>query len=396
MNVVCICGGFGFPVGVASSKRILLIGRGLVEEGADFEVLHIGPSAIPENTERSGEVGGVRFKYLSPSVRASKYWWVRVLCYLWGAIALPAALWRRAPSVVYIYYQGGLMNLWALCCSRILGIIAVQEACEWWPDTPKKSSINSFLYRYVMFRLSSGALVISPGIAERIHKVSTRNYSQIRIPVLVDPFEEQCPRGPEIDLSCKSRFTLLWCGAVHAYLDDVRFLIDALYRVTSCYKVDAVLRVCGPCDELLKEKLTEYASQRCIDVGHIHFTGFVSDCFLWQYCVNADALVMPLWNDDRSVTRFPTKMGLYVAAGSPIVTAAVGAIPDYLDHEETALFYEPGDSDSLAKSIYRLANERELGKKLSENASRTVLSRLDYRTHGKRLKDWLSSLERGK
>ena len=63
-HVLCVCSGIGFPHGLASSKRIVLIGKSLIEGGVDFSVLHVGGSPIDRNTTNEGTYEGIIFEYL--------------------------------------------------------------------------------------------------------------------------------------------------------------------------------------------------------------------------------------------------------------------------------------------------------------------------------------------
>jgi glycosyltransferase involved in cell wall biosynthesis len=59
-----------------------------------------------------------------------------------------------------------------------------------------------------------------------------------------------------------------------------------------------------------------------------------------------------------------------MACGLPIVTPAVGGIPDLLVNERDALLTPPGDARALARAIVRICREPGLGARLSLNARR--------------------------
>src|SRR4051794_37228365 len=61
--VVCICGGYGFPLGNASAARIIVVGKALQRAGLEFHLLHCGPSPVPINNRRSGVYEGISFEY---------------------------------------------------------------------------------------------------------------------------------------------------------------------------------------------------------------------------------------------------------------------------------------------------------------------------------------------
>ena len=388
-SVVCVCGGIGFPFGTASSKRIQLLGRGLVESGLPFHVLHVGPSFSPENRLSTGVYQGVGYEYLSPVVGFPKNKLIRILCYLWGCLLLG---WKLSclskGALVYVYYQGSLLNLWTILLCRILRKPVLQEACEWWPETPQRSALNSWLYRRIMFRWTWAALPISDHIEKLIKQNSPANYSMYRVPVLVDPLEV-CGLA---DTSIGSRdgvVRLLWCGSLYAYMDDVKFMIQACADFQRKYERRIELVLCGPATSAARSEVLRLVEAFGLRHDSVVITGFLSESELWGYCLCSDFFLMPLWDDRRSETRFPTKMGLYLAAGKPIITAAVGEIPYYLEDQQTGLFYNAGDVGSLVEQIRLALADTALARRIAEKATEEVLPCVDYRPVCKGLRQWL-------
>jgi glycosyltransferase involved in cell wall biosynthesis len=61
-----------------------------------------------------------------------------------------------------------------------------------------------------------------------------------------------------------------------------------------------------------------------------------------------------------------------MAAGAPVVAAAVGGIPDVVQHGANGLLVTPGDPASLADAIARLLDDRALAMRLGAAARETV------------------------
>jgi glycosyltransferase involved in cell wall biosynthesis len=393
-KIYCVCGGFGFPRGTASTKRIRLIGKSLISKGLPFHVLHIGPSPFRENTQPRGSFDGIRFEYLSPSVEWPDVYLIRLLFYLWGSFFLFARLVKyQKNSMVYCYYQGGFMNLWTLLICKLLKIPVVQEVCEWWPGTANETFFIKWMYHQVMFRLSDGALPISKLIEDRILSLAGPKYPLCKIPVLVDPNENgKSIRRTKTKTSTAS---LLWCGMVDGYKRDIFFLLDAISKMKSSRGQKAIFKIVGPCSIKARTDLVFYARNKNIPEERIAIVGYVSDSELWEYCMQADALLMPMWEDDRSNTRFPTKLGQYLAAGKPIVTAYVGEIKHFLS-SETAIFYKLGDSTSLSLALDFLLDDPFLGISLAACATETVLPKIDYLSNSLRISQWFCKIYSGK
>ena len=57
-----------------------------------------------------------------------------------------------------------------------------------------------------------------------------------------------------------------------------------------------------------------------------------------------------------------------MAAGMPIVSTAVGGIPEILRHEDTGLLVNSGDKEAFVRQTIRLIDDAELRQKLGRKA----------------------------
>jgi glycosyltransferase involved in cell wall biosynthesis len=64
-----------------------------------------------------------------------------------------------------------------------------------------------------------------------------------------------------------------------------------------------------------------------------------------------------------------------MAAGVPIVSTAVGGVPEMLEHEQTGLLVPPRDPQAMAESMERLLTDPDLGTRLTKNAGVAVRER---------------------
>jgi glycosyltransferase involved in cell wall biosynthesis len=87
-----------------------------------------------------------------------------------------------------------------------------------------------------------------------------------------------------------------------------------------------------------------------------------------------DMLVIPSLSEGM-----PTVMIEGMLMGVPIVSTRVGAVPDILEHERTALIVPPGDVGALADAMARLAGDALLRARMAEAAQRVARERLTVR-----------------
>jgi glycosyltransferase involved in cell wall biosynthesis len=123
------------------------------------------------------------------------------------------------------------------------------------------------------------------------------------------------------------------------------------------------------------EQLSARASS--LGLSNVELTGRVPHAEVPSYLLAADVLIAPFTEDGRDVAgkviipfASPIKLFEYMAAGRPVVTSKVGAIPEVLKHGENALLVAPGGVTELVAAIVRLLNDKSLAERLGASARR--------------------------
>lgn len=112
---------------------------------------------------------------------------------------------------------------------------------------------------------------------------------------------------------------------------------------------------------------------------NVELAGHVPHSLVPDYLCAADVLVAPFTEEGRDIAgkviipfASPLKIFEYMAAGKPIVTSKIGAIPEVIRHLENGLLVQPGDVEELVGAISRLLDDRELSARLGTTAQRDV------------------------
>jgi len=396
-QVVCICGGHGFPHGTATAARITLIGRALQQAGVPFRLLHCGPSPIAVNTDRTGTHEGIPFQYTTTTRRPSNKF-LRFLVYLWAVAELTLRLVRlwplRRSTVIYLYLMEGPLVLYVGLLSRCLGIPIVQELCEWLPGDPCSNRFTNWLHKKAMFQSAAGALVISKAIEKRVRERCTTyglDVRVLRIPALIDPAPflpaSQCT---DLDTSVISEF--LYCGT---WTNDIFFVIRA-FQLVRLSGYQCRLRLLVGANDGIIPSIIEYAAAQGISSQDFTLMGYVDVSALGALYRSAIALLMPLRNDDRSVTRLPNKMSEYLASGRPIVTSEIGDCVDLLTDNVNAYMAKPGDERSFADKMIAVLDQPARATEIGAAGQRICLSHLDFRPYSGVLSSFFSDCINGK
>jgi glycosyltransferase involved in cell wall biosynthesis/peptidoglycan/xylan/chitin deacetylase (PgdA/CDA1 family) len=386
-KIVCVCGGLGFPFGSASAARITMVGRTLQEAGIHFEVLHCGPSPVAINTQTSGVHMGIPFAYTT-ALRRPKNVLLRVLVYLRGAIGLTARLIQMRPNrrnlAVYLYVMDGMLVLYAGFLCRVLGIPLIQELCEWWPGEPACSRFTRWIYNNgAIFKHAIGVLVISRAIEERCAEASASLLLH-RLPSIVDARrfataavlkDEQQPP------------TFVYCTA--GWLKDIYFLVR-VFALVKQQGYECRLKVVGPCGGDNRALIQAYAAERGIQERDLEIAGLVDEAALESGYKSAAALLMPLWSDDRSITRLPNKLGEYLASGRPVISCRIGDLTEFLLEDVNVYLANPGDESDFAGKMIAVLQNPQRANEIGAAGQRACMAYLDYRTHVRGLAQFMT------
>src|SRR5206468_2939448 len=132
----------------------------------------------------------------------------------------------------------------------------------------------------------------------------------------------------------------VWCGV--GYVRDVRFIVRLLALINREGHPCKLRIVSANYLLWVPEDIRQYAREQGLAEDAIEFMGRVDDRTLEGCYKSATALLLPLWDDDKSRTRIPNKLAEYLAAGRPVVTCKVGDLCDFLVDGVNAYVAEPG------------------------------------------------------
>jgi glycosyltransferase involved in cell wall biosynthesis len=224
--------------------------------------------------------------------------------------------------------------------------------------------------------------------AKVLERVPSAQYKIYRRSNLID-LSEFTPMRPA---PFASRY-VMWAGILPGYEQTVQFIIRA-YAIALTDNPEVSLVLCGEAPADCKQRLLALALDLGIPEDKVRFTGFISREKLLAYYQNATALLIPLEDDDRSKARFPFKLGEYLAAARPVVTSAVGDIPNYLTTGKDAFLCPPEDQRAFAAAISRLLASPSLAEDIGRAGYEVARNEFDYRGLGVKFMTYLINLSR--
>jgi glycosyltransferase involved in cell wall biosynthesis len=155
--------------------------------------------------------------------------------------------------------------------------------------------------------------------------------------------------------------SLFWMRSFHPLYNPL-LAVRVLARLREC-GIDADLVLAGA-DKGYENAVRKEAASLQLK-GAVRFAGFLDRAGKAREGARAG-----LFLNTSSVDNMPVALLEACAMGLPVVTTAVGGIPDLLTDGETGLLVPDNDEAALAAAIVRLLNEPSLAERLSINGRR--------------------------
>jgi glycosyltransferase involved in cell wall biosynthesis len=387
---------FGFPAGMASTNRAKNLARGMIENNAVAEII------VPKPTERSNHVlnnklsganDWLEYRYTSSSTVVPNNVFVRRLMIVTGYLNCAQYLFKNRDTItaviLYLREISGLAFLATWC--RLWGIPTILELCEWpvsHRNTGFKTGLQNWLLTTSSFIFVDGLITISSFLEQRVAKFNEKRKHQrpsILIPTLVNSDNYKCdePYDPNGDL--------LFCGILDQ-TDIVLFLL----KVASQLKKNGFPRkliITGKAFieqnlEIIRQEITRLELSQLIVL-----TGYVSDEELKKLYCTASALLAPLPSGERSIARFPNKIGEYLASGRPVVTTAIGDIPKYLIDKESAYLVKPDDIEGFTGAIIEILKNPKPANEIGKKGMEVAIRMFNPKDNGKKILQFINDIK---
>jgi glycosyltransferase involved in cell wall biosynthesis len=394
-HVLFLVRSFGFPEGMAATNRVRLLGRALIEQGADARVLCTRVSERPgevRSAEPRGVRDGIRYLYTPGTTVRTDSFAVRRYREVRGYVAALGELarLRRQGELDCVYLAAApetwLPSVWFLLRRlRRLGVPVVVEfnelpgEADWLPDglAGRLSHLDGI----------SGVVAISQWLvdwtraeAERVG----RRVEVLEVPIVVDVGEQEVTPYPE-------GTPHLVYSASTEYGRAVTFILRVMKQVWARHP-SCRLTVTGMKPDTVANLVAAEDLASAMEDGRVAGVGYVDRPRLLALYREAAALPIPLFDDLRSRARFPSKIGEYLASARPVVTTSVGEIERYLRHGETAYISPPGDSGAFAANLLDLLARPERAAAVGAAGRRLAQERFQYSVQGARLAGFISAL----
>ena len=391
---IAFLGENGFPHGFGAIQRMLLMARSLNYAGAQVEVIcRKGvwkKGSIPQMAPQ-GIYQEVPYTYISDDVFRPTGFLNRNIQKIKGLFReysyLKSLRKENKLDAAIVSSMSGFHLLRYWFYARMIGYPIILNYVEFASVMKQRSSIgkriNDKLIDYGIVKLFDAALPISQTLKLHYEKMAPGK-PNLKLPILCD--FGQFNSAPSIP----KKTTYLYCGAA-SYIELVDFVVHAYDRLMSQDNNSELVMVLGGSEEEIMEvqqRIDDSVSKMNIrlftNVPHTEIPG---------YFASASALLIPLRPTLQDASRFPHKIGEYLASGKPLITSAYGEITqyDFID-TETALVAAEYDKEKFTEKMKFVYEYPQKASEIGVAGRRFGHENFDYKSQSKRFFDFLMSL----
>jgi len=373
-----------FPHGMATTSRVRLFGRALLEAGVGVRVLTLQaidrPSHI-ENTVVRGEHMGIPFEYACGTTVRHDSFMARRLISTWGWVngALRLAQLRRQGllDLVLLWFWTPRPATRLFCFMALLRLLRVPVVREV-DESPWSQKSDATVLERLWSPLAGTAGAVT--ISAELHEWAVAEYRGrpdrriVDVPILVDVNEQKpgdYPTGEPV---------VVFAGSP-VYKTTIRFIFSAMQEVWHTHS-GCHLAVTGAAPGDPRADWLRAEVRRAEFGNRVDLVGYLTKPELLDLYARAHALLIPLFDDQQSRARFPTKIGEYLAAARPVVTNSVGEIPSYFTDGVDSIVCPPNDPVAFGRVIADLLSDPARAALIGRRGRRVAETRFHYALYG--------------
>ena len=371
--------------GMAMANRAMTLCRGLSKSSCNVTILvPFTDSGRPEDRT----VDGVRLvSFFNPSSRiANAIKWrarlfMKAFCFL-----------RQNPDVniVYSCSCSVMFTIFSWLIAKLNGKIYVRESSEFplYIITPMRFSwlgIRTFLEKRILPLLPDGWVLITQKLKEFYGGKVRRACHFFHLPMSVD-FNRFCGEKPAKPYDFEY---VAYMGSLNAPKDGVPGIIKAFSVFSKKHPGIRMVRIGRARESLDELKMTigdDAVAERFVA------TGPVDSADVPKFLMNAKAILLVRPDIPQTRACFPTKLGEYLASGTPVVTSPIGEVVDYLKDRENCYFANYNDPAMVAECLETIFFDPETAARIGANGRRVAFESFHYENTTDKLARWLKTL----
>lgn len=373
-----------FPNGMAATNRIKCYARAIHEGGLDCEVIVIGGTEIKSgsvrNTNATGYYEGVHYRYIggSPVLPLNKQ--LRLII---QSIRLLLTLlyieWNiKKGDILFLYMSGkdSLVQKFQGIAKR-KGAFCVLDLCELpyvaVSDPEKAEKLRKFFFEN-LFPKFDGIICISNNLLELAKLYTSSSCKCIKVPILVE-FDKFSVGHKKVNY--RSPF-IFHAGTLYQQKDGILGMIEAFGMAKQKLNKPLNYILTGNVNESshpaeLKTLILKYQLE-----DSLRFVGYLNSEQIKDYLTQASLVISNRPKSQQDYYGFSTKVGEYLASGTPLLITNWGEAVNWLENGKSAYIVEPENTEALADAIVDIFTHSEDSLKIGVAGQEVCRQCFDY------------------
>lgn len=377
---------------MAATNRIAAYASGLVENGAEVDVISIHPinpafKGAPDKREPdAGVYRGINYyhpsgRYRNPSrilrFLAMKSGWR----FLSGALKVDQLFKQNKYDIAILSFdEPHLLFAFSKIAHRhkaktvfIFDEYPIPIRHKLKPDIP---SWKKKAYRVVLKNID-GYISISNELANYYN-------SYVKKPTLILPVIVNSNKFVPSERSKNNWITYI--GNMEATKDNVALIAEAFSRIASGYPAFS-LHFFGPDNGLSASKIREIAKTNNL-TDRIILEGSINSELVPDIIDISKVMVSSQPDTLRAKGGFPTKLGEYVIMGVPTLLSDVGENSNYITDKD-CFFAKPGNITDYAEKLSTILTNYKKATEIAQHGRQSVLSKYTQRAAGDKINNFI-------
>ena len=391
-----------FPIGLASTSRIIAYAGGFIDNGARVKVVCYRPTEKKNNVinkEISGIYNHIPFIYSCNNNIIRNNIISRNIANFISIFRVVSTISKYNKNdkvhAILLYSKYFMISLIFRLFTSRHNIIFLKEENEYPEVVFKNTTIFHrfyiYLYSKFIYKLFDGFLIITDTLLDYINPRKQKKALALKVPIIVNR-----DRFDSITNHLNNE-NITFCGYIGwnnegVNKEGVPILIDAFKIVKKKYS-GIKLQIIGysPYPEDF-DKINNQIKNLGLENDVIILKGINSTEIL-GYLVESKILVLARPSSRQSSGGFPTKLGEYLMTGKPVVVTNVGEIEYYLKDGVNAYISEPNSSVKFAEKLLEVLDNYDSALKIGQKGKETAIKEFDNVRCAKNILDFILELK---
>lgn len=387
------------PNGMAATNRIKCYARAIHDGGIECEIVIAGATELTGkvfNTVAQGQYEGVPFRYIGGTTTDTRPEYIRRFAQLIRIKKAERYLCQHIQKGdVLLLFMGGNVNrmLSFMKVAKRRGAYCVRDLCELPYGTGAETEYAIRMRKVTIekqFPELDGIISISDALLNLARSYTTPQCKHIKVPIMVE-YEHYCiedkPSAPDVPY-------IFHAGTLYQQKDGILGMIEAFgmarqrLKTPLKYILTSKIEASTHPDEL-RNLIKKYELENALE-----FVGYLNRDQIKEYLTHASLVISNRPKSQQDYYGFSTKVGEYLASGTPLLMTKWGEAINWLEDGISAYITEPEDTEALADAIVRVFEHPEESRRIGLAGQSVCKECFDYRNWCKPLVSFLGSLSK--